>query len=83
MELEVICPPESPPRERFRVGLADEPGETDPWVEGEAEAVDAAAALVEKLAAKHRHDWPPPVAVWDRRCDIVHLFAFGQQFRSV
>lgn len=60
----------------WRVGDATEPVDSDPYYKQESVAIEAARSM-----AKGR--FYTPIAVWDERCNIVHLFLCDQQFKSV
>ena len=64
------------PNPKVPVGDASAVNSSDPWYDDEREAIDAAAQIA-------KDDYHRPIAVWDDRHDIVHLFICGQQFGSV
>jgi hypothetical protein len=59
----------------WRVGQANDPQPEDKTYNDESAAI---------AKAKHRADcdWKVPVAVWDERDEIVHLFLCGQHFQQ-
>lgn len=58
----------------YKVGLASAPTDHDPLFDDERLAIEAA----ERIAVD---DFYAPVAVWDERCEIVHLFICDQHFK--
>lgn len=68
---------------KYQVGFPEELADDDPWFESESEAIEAAAKLEHEEQSRCANFWGQAVAVWDEQSNIVHLFAFGQQFRSV
>ena len=60
----------------YRVGVANNPKSDDKSYTEELTAIDEA----QQLAAM---DFEQPIAVWDDRDNIEHLFFRRQQFRSV
>jgi hypothetical protein len=44
---------------------------------------DEKAAIEKASAMADAYGWNTPIAVWDDKDEIVHLFLCGQQFRSV
>jgi hypothetical protein len=60
----------------FQVGDASAVNSGDPYYSDERAAIEAAQRIA-------RDDYHRPIAVWDERHEIVHLFLCGQQFRSV
>ncbi len=60
----------------WRVGNALNPQDNDRSFDDELDAIRMAEAMA-------RPAWSTPVAVWDDRDDIVHLFLCGDQFKRV
>jgi hypothetical protein len=61
----------------FRVGVANDPQETDPVFANEQHAVECAQSTANALG------FYVPVVVWDVRAEPLWVFILGEQFRRL